>query len=81
MLNNIAGIDPVSGQLVPLFHPRQQHWERHFAWDGLILLGRTRSARATIHVLAINHPDFPSTVLRPGGVYRTTTVFQFSVTR
>ncbi len=55
---NIAGIDPVSGQLVPLFHPRQQRWERHFAWDGLILLGRTRSARATIRVLAINHPDF-----------------------
>lgn len=26
-----------------------------------------------------NHPDFPSTVLRPGQVYRTTTVHQFSV--
>ncbi|MBI3756736.1 MAG: HNH endonuclease [Deltaproteobacteria bacterium] len=55
---NIAGIDPVSAQLVPLFHPRQQRWERHFAWDGPVLLGRTRNARATIQVLAINHPDF-----------------------
>jgi hypothetical protein len=55
---NIAGIDPASGQLAPLFHPRQQRWERHFAWDGHLLLGRTRSARATILVLAINHPDF-----------------------
>ena len=26
-----------------------------------------------------NHPDFPSTVLRPGETYRTTTVHQFSV--
>jgi aldose 1-epimerase len=26
-----------------------------------------------------NHPQFPSTVLRPGQVYRTTTVFEFSV--
>lgn len=26
-----------------------------------------------------NHPDFPSTVLRPGRVYRTTTVYQFGV--
>jgi aldose 1-epimerase len=26
-----------------------------------------------------NHPNFPSTVLRPGQVYRTTTVYQFGV--
>ena len=26
-----------------------------------------------------NHPSFPSTVLRPGEMYRTTTVFKFSV--
>ena len=68
---NIAGIDPVSGQLVPLFHPRQQRWERHFAWDGLILLGRTRSARATIRVLAINPLDFVAcrAELREEGVF------------
>jgi aldose 1-epimerase len=28
-----------------------------------------------------NHPNFPSTVLRPGQVYRTTTVYQFGVQR
>jgi aldose 1-epimerase len=27
-----------------------------------------------------NHPNFPSTVLRPGQVYQTTTVYQFSTT-
>jgi len=26
-----------------------------------------------------NHPNFPSTVLRPGEVYRTTTIYRFSV--
>jgi len=55
---NIASLDPLSGQLVALFHPRQQSWERHFAWNGVLLVGRTRSARATIRVLAMNHPDF-----------------------
>lgn len=55
---NIAGIDPESGELGPLFHPRRQVWRRHFFWDGPILRGRTRSARATIAVLAINDPDF-----------------------
>jgi hypothetical protein len=45
---NIAGIDPVTGQLTALFHPRRQRWERHFMWNGAILVGRTRIARATI---------------------------------
>ena len=27
-----------------------------------------------------NHPDFPSTILRPGSTYRTRTVFKFGVT-
>lgn len=27
---------------------------------------------------AINHPDFPSTVLRPGETYQTTTIYKFS---
>ena len=55
---NIAGIDPESGALVALFHPRRQDWRRHFLWDGPVLCGRTRSARATIEVLAVNAPDF-----------------------
>ena len=54
---NIAGIDPDSGQLAALFHPRVQDWQRHFFWDGPTLRGRTRSARATIAVLGINDPD------------------------
>lgn len=55
---NIASIDPMTGQLVALFHPREQSWNRHFIWNGAILEGRTRSARATIGVLAMNDPDF-----------------------
>lgn len=54
---NIAGLDPVTNRLVPLFHPRRQRWDRHFEWDDPILIGRTRIARATIYVLAINDPD------------------------
>jgi len=55
---NIAGIDADSGQLAALFHPRRQAGDRHFYWDGPVLRGRTRSARATIAVLGINDPDF-----------------------
>jgi aldose 1-epimerase len=28
---------------------------------------------------SVNHANFPSTILRPGGKYRTTTVYRFSV--
>jgi hypothetical protein len=54
---NIAGIDPVSGQIVPLYHPRRQSWDDHFLWDGPILVGLTATGRATIEVLVINHPS------------------------
>jgi hypothetical protein len=55
---NIAGIDPVTQQLVGLFDPRRQQWVRHFSWNGPVLVGRTRTGRATIRVLAMNDPDF-----------------------
>ncbi len=66
---NIAGIDPTTYQLVPLFHPRRQRWERHFRWNGPMLLGQTRGGRATIRVLAINDPDmvaFRAELMREG---------------
>jgi aldose 1-epimerase len=28
---------------------------------------------------SVNHPNFPSTILRPGDTFRSTTVFKFSV--
>ncbi|MDG3002358.1 HNH endonuclease [Paludisphaera mucosa] len=51
---NIAGVDPETGNIVPLFNPRRQKWPRHFRWDGPVLTGRTASGRATIVVLKIN---------------------------
>jgi hypothetical protein len=55
---NIAGRDPATGELVRLFHPRQDQWGRHFEWRSAELVGRTAIGRITIQVLAINDPDF-----------------------
>ncbi|WP_406699333.1 HNH endonuclease signature motif containing protein [Singulisphaera sp. Ch08] len=55
---NIAGVDPESGRIVRLFHPRKDRWKRHFAWNGPLLIGQSRIGRATIAVLEINHPEF-----------------------
>lgn len=54
---NIAGIDPIANEMVPLFHPRKDTWDNHFAWRGPVLVGKTPVGRATIGVLAINLPD------------------------
>ena len=53
---NLAGIDPQTDTLMPLFHPRRQSWEQHFRYEGPVLSGLTPTARATIIVLAINMP-------------------------
>ena len=51
---NIAGIDPLTGQLTPLFHPRRDDWHEHFAWNGPELVGLTPIGRTTIDVLNFN---------------------------
>ena len=48
---NTAGLNSETGRTVRLFHPRKDRWEHHFAWDGPILVGRTRNGRATIDLL------------------------------
>lgn len=53
---NIAGIDPMSGRIVRLFHPRRDRWNEHFYWQGPVLAGGTAIGRATIRVLWMNHP-------------------------
>ena len=53
---NIAGIDPISGKLTPLFNPRRHKWARHFRWDGPVLRGQTAIGRATVAVLEVNLP-------------------------
>jgi hypothetical protein len=54
---NIAGIDPHNGEIVRLFHPRQDVWADHFFWVEEELQGRTAIGRATILVLFINDPE------------------------
>src|SRR5262245_11178787 len=51
---NVAGYDPLTGHLTPLFNPRVDGWSEHFRWDGAVLVGLTPAARATIDVLRIN---------------------------
>ncbi len=51
---NLAGIDPLSGQLTVLFHPRQHQWTEHFAQLGATVEGLTDIGRTTVVVLSMN---------------------------
>jgi HNH endonuclease len=54
--NKTAAIDPMSNQLVPLFHPRQMRWEEHFTWsdETTLMFGITPTGRATVALLRVN---------------------------
>ena len=54
---NVAGMDPLTGKLTRLFHPRRDVWTEHFTWDGIWLRGKTAVGRTTIAVLAVNSAD------------------------
>jgi hypothetical protein len=51
---NLAGIDPETGQMAPLFNPRQDDRSEHFAVRGIVIFGLTPVGRATVNVLAMN---------------------------
>jgi len=55
--SNIAGRDPETNALTPLFHPRVDQWKDHFSFDGIYVLGRTSVGRTTIYVLNMNSTD------------------------
>lgn len=46
--------DPLSGEDVMFYHPRQDKWQEHFRWEGVILIGKTPTGRATIVALDMN---------------------------
>ena len=54
---NIAGIDPLTNEVVRLFRPHQDIWADHFRWQGAWLQGLTPVGRTTVTVLEINDTD------------------------
>ena len=51
---NLTGIDPLTKQVVSLFHPRRDLWEEHFVFQGPFIRGTSPAGRATVEVLAMN---------------------------
>lgn len=60
---NLSGVDPDTGTVVRLFHPRQDRWDEHFipvivmGGPGRVeIRGLTDVGRATVNVMALNAP-------------------------
>ena len=51
---NIAALDPDTGELTRLFHPRRDSWAEHFQIGGTSVLGRTPVGRSTAKLLDLN---------------------------
>jgi HNH endonuclease len=59
--NFVAGIDPQTQEIVPIFNPRQQQWAEHFVWtlDGTVIQGSTPIGRATCIRFDLNDMRYP----------------------
>jgi hypothetical protein len=58
---NLSGIDPETGEIAALFHPRKDKWPEHFSALvctliplGVEIRGLTPVGRATVRVLGLN---------------------------
>ncbi len=59
--NFVAGIDPETQEIVPIFNPRQHQWAEHFVWtlDGTVIQGSTSIGRATCIRFDLNDMRYP----------------------
>lgn len=54
---DIASLDPVSGELTPLFNPRVQEWDHHFRLADAEIVPLTPVGRVTTSLLQLNDPN------------------------
>ncbi len=68
---NLSGLDPTTGKITRLYHPRRHKWAYHFRFQGSTLIGRTAIGRTTIDVLQMNHVELVALrgILMAGGLF------------
>jgi 5-methylcytosine-specific restriction endonuclease McrA len=55
--SDLVSLDPETGHLIPLYHPRRERWTEHFALQAAQLVPLTPTGRVTVRLLQLNHPD------------------------
>src|SRR5262249_53826974 len=54
---DLRSIDPETGQITPLFHPRRDAWPSHFRLVGAQIEPLTPAGRVTVRLLQLNAPE------------------------
>lgn len=55
--SDLASVDPQTGAITPLYHPRQEQWSEHFRLTGAELTPLTPAGRVTVQLLQLNRDD------------------------
>ena len=55
--SDLSSIDPQTGAIVGLYHPRRDRWSEHFRLAGGRIEPLTPTGRVTERLLQFNHPD------------------------
>lgn len=54
--SDLASVDPDTGEIVRLYHPRKDDWHRHFLIENAQFAPLTPIGRVTVRLLQLNHP-------------------------
>lgn len=52
--SDLTSIDPLTGEITPLFNPRTQIWSEHFKLEGGYIQGLAAIGRTTVFLLQMN---------------------------
>ncbi|MBE9140904.1 HNH endonuclease [Nodosilinea sp. LEGE 07088] len=52
--SDLTSLDPLMGEITPLFNPRTQAWSEHFQLEGGLIQGLTATGRTTLFLLKMN---------------------------
>ena len=55
--SDLTSIDTLTGEITPLFNPRQDNWDDHFRLNGALIEPLTAVGRATVFLLQMNNED------------------------
>jgi hypothetical protein len=51
---DLTSLDPLTGEITPLYHPRNDTWPDHFSLDGPFIRPLTAQGRVTVRLLQLN---------------------------
>lgn len=55
--SDLTSLDPQTGAVTALFHPRRDRWDEHFRLRGAEIDGLTPQGRTTVRLLHFNAPE------------------------